>query len=1061
MKALSADSLMARLLGWLASGVCRHPRWFAYPQIVLFVVCVIYALPKPYGWLEFDTDRDNLVGSNKKYQHNFLEFKKEFPQQDDLVAVVQSENPEKNREFVERLGARLDAETNLFTDVFYKGDLKMMGSKALLLVPDETPDFTGNSFKKLPGFVDKLKSPVDGPAPLLKPAADAVSLYVQERLSPGTRQALARYDGSLSNGMPLLTVLTNDLNLIVRGPSIYDAQRFSGVSLRPKTRQLLAENPAGDRLAMLNRLLLEDAYPEEIAESDLEELLRTLKAFGPFIDQFTRATNLVSFFDLVNTQFRRAPRESNAQTDSLIGALPALQSILRQADDSLTDPGPPLAPGVAALFDSNPEAQHANYITFASGTIFLVTAHAPSDDLSGAAVSRFRELVAQTRYEVPGLNVGLTGETVLEQDEMAQSQKDTFVASIVSLILCALIFIYGYNEIGRPLKTTVCLVVGLAYTLALATLTVGHLNILTITFVPILIGLAIDFGIHLVTRYEEELRLGKTPEAALARAMVYTGQGIFTGALTTAGAFIAMAFTNFKGIQEMGVICGLGLLACLVPMMTLLPVMLLRGRQNAIDQKPAQVAARARIENLWLQRPVLVAVLITVSCVLAGSQLHKVYFDYNLLNMQSAGLPAVVFEEKLIHSADKSVLFGASVADSLPQAIELEKKFKALTNTVADVESIAQFLTPGQEEKLRLIGEIKKEIAPLRFNPPDLDPVNVSALSRTLYSLYGYLGAAQSEVGGSDPELTKQMASLQSTIQQLRSTMLAGDGVAVETHAEKLGQFQQALFNNILETFDILKKQDNSAPLQTADLPPALRDRFVGVTGKYLLQIYPREDVWQRQNQKAFIEDLRRVDPNVTGTPVQLYEYTSLLKQSYERAAVYSLIAIAILVLIHFRSLWAVLLSLIPVGIGTLWLAGLMGWLGVPFNPANIMTLPLVIGIGVTNGIHILNRFAEERTPGILSRSTGKAVLVSGLTAIAGFGSLILAKHRGIHSLGLVMAVGIGACMVAGLTFLPALLSLLGRRVALIDKPGTGRTTPVPGSGGTEVKNLNQTEHNE
>src|SRR6202012_2699641 len=114
-----------------------------------------------------------------------------------------------------------------------------------------------------------------------------------------------------------------------------------------------------------------------------------------------------------------------------------------------------------------------------------------------------------------------------------------------------------------------------------------------------------------------------------------------------------------------------------------------------------------------------------------------------------------------------------------------------------------------------------------------------------------------------------------------------------------------------------------------------------------------------------------------------------------------------------------------------------------------------VIGIGVTNGIHILNRYAEERTPSILARSTGKAVLVSGLTAIAGFGSLVLAQHRGIHSLGVVMATGIAMCMIAGLTFLPALLSLLGRKGRLIDKPGTSWTKLAPGSGGTEVKNLN------
>src|SRR5438309_1710887 len=214
---------------------------------------------------------------------------------------------------------------------------------------------------------------------------------------------------------------------------------------------------------------------------------------------------------------------------------------------------------------------------------------------------------------------------------MAQSVRDTTVASIASLIICALIFIYGYQETGRPVKATLCLIVGLAYTLAFATLTVGHLNLLTITFVPILIGLAIDYGVHLISRYEEELRHGKSEEAALAKAMVYTGQGIFTGAFTTAGAFLAMAFTNFKGIQEMGIICGGGLLICLVPMMTMLPVLLLRGRQNVIDHQQGDLdERRARIENLWLQRPLWVTGITLVLCAAAAFQIRKVYFDYDL-----------------------------------------------------------------------------------------------------------------------------------------------------------------------------------------------------------------------------------------------------------------------------------------------------------------------------------------------------------------------------------------------------------------------------------------------
>jgi hopanoid biosynthesis associated RND transporter like protein HpnN len=917
MKALSTDNLLARLLAKLAAAVCRHPRWFVYPQAALFLVCVLYTV----GYLQSDMNRDNLVGPNQQYHQNFLALQKEFPQQgNDLVVVAESENTEKNRQFVERLAAKMAPETNLFCDVFYQHDLAMMGTKALFFVP------------------------------------------------------------------------TNDLAAIQT----------------------------------------------------------TLRDDMPFIRKFTQTTNLVSFFEQINTAFRTAPREANAQTTSLIQALPVLTRILTQAADSLQMPGKPPSPGVAALFGAGDATD--TYITFNHGRIFLLTTHAPNPDSNGEAIEQLRRLIQQTKDEVPGLNVGLTGEPVLDYDEMTQSQKDTLQASIVSLVLCALIFIYGYNETGRPIKATLCLVIGLAYTLAFTTLTIGHLNLLTITFVPMLIGLAIDFGVHLITRYEEELRHGKSEEAALIKAMVFTGQGIFTGALTTAGAFLAMYFTHFKGIQEMGLICGGGLLLCFVPMMTLLPALLLRGHQNVMDHQIHEDETRARIENVWLQRPVLVMGIVVATCALAFTQIYngKVKFDYNLIKMQSPTLPSVVFEQKLISSADKSLLCGAIVATNLEHAILLEA---AITNlpTVADIEPAAEmlndFIEQNQRQKLGLIRGIKQEVAPLEFVAPDPGPVNITNLSRTLYSTYGYVGNGLDAVRGSDPdpELAKQFVALQQAIENLRKSMLAGDDTAQQAHGIKLAEFQQALFNDVRETFESLQHQDVSAPLRVEDLPAALRDQFVGETGKFLLQVFPKNDVWQRANQKAFVDELRTVDKNATGTPVQLYEYESLMKTSYEHAAWYSLAAIALLVFFHFRSLGAVILALLPVGIGTLWLAGLMGWFDIPFNLANIMTLPLVIGIGVTNGIQILNRFAEERTPNILARSTGKAVLVSGLTAIAGFGSLILAKHRGIHSLGCVMAVGITTCMIAGLTFLPALLNLLGRWRPLIKQPSADKSSPTPG----------------
>jgi len=902
------ESFALRMLRHLADWVFRYPRWFVYPQILLAALSVYYTV----GHLEFDTSRDNLVGSDKKYHRNFLHFKKEFPNQDDLVVVVESESMLKNRQFVERLGSRLELETNLFMNVFFKGDLKMMGPKALLFLDTNT----------------------------------------------------------------------------------------------------------------------------------LAELDKTLRDYHPFIENFTAATNLNSLFKLVNRQFRTAKREASAENESMVKAMPALQRIIDEARDGLERPGMPPSPGLNALFGAGPEAEKEMYVTFADGRLYLVSAQPRSTNVTAQAVERLRELAQETQAEVPGINVGITGEPVLEYDEMAQSQKDTTVATVIALVVVALIFIYGYQETGRPIKATLCLLVGLAYTMGFTTLTVGHLNILTITFLPMLIGLAIDFGVHLVTRYEEELRHGRNEHEAMQKAMVYTGLGIFTGCLTTAVAFLAMGVTNFKGIQEMGIISGCGLMICLVPMMTLLPVLLLRGHQNEIDHAHVtHEERRARIERIWLDRPYRVIGLTVALCGLCALSFGRVRFDYNLLHMQSAGLPSVQTEIKLIDSATNSVLFGAVIADTAEEASRLESQITNLSS-VASVRAMSSYMVGDARPKLEKITGIKEQAAGVHFAPFDPEPADLRELDQTLWALQGYLGLAADEVQKEkDAALETSLRSMRASVVRLRQTMQNGNATNV---SEKLGAFQHALFTDIHDTFETLRDQDDRGGLRPGDLPEALRNRFIGLTGKYLLQVYPKGNVWERKTQETFIRQLRTIDPNVTGTPVQLFEYTTLLKDSYQTAAWYSFIAILIMVFLHFRSVICVILAFFPVAIGAIWMMGFMVWADIPFNPANIMTLPLVIGIGVTNGIHILNRYAEEQNPGILAKSTGKAVLVSALSTVAGFGSLILAKHQGIQSLGYVMAVGTMTCMIAALTFLPSLITMLTRWGWKISKLDPSKKTEEP-----------------
>lgn len=890
------SSLSGRMLTWLASSVVAHPRRWVVPQLLLFVAAVFFTV----FHLQFKMDRNDLVSADDENHRNYLELAKEFPLQDEMVVVVESENRERNRQFVERLGARLEAETNLFTDVFYKGDLKMLGDKALLFLP----------------------------------------------------------------------------------------------------------------------------------EKELIDLRDQLTSFRPFLENFTHATNLITFINLLNRQIRTADRSANAKNEELINALPAVGKILDQAADSLGRPGVPPSPGLAALFGGDQEAESKMYVTYGEGKMYLVTARARSADLVNDAIERLRALIAETKLEAPGMTVGFTGENVLDYFEMQQSQRDSTVASIVAFVLCGLIFVFGYRETGRPIKAVFCLLIGLGFTMGYTTLTVGHLNILTITFVPILIGLAIDFGVHLITRYEEELRLGSDEREAMRMAMVYTGQGIFSGAFTTAGAFFAMAVTEFKGIREMGIICGGGMLVCLVPMMTMLPVMLLRGRQNVLDHfKANKPGWTSRFEALCLRHP---GATVTAGAILTGValwQVPKVYFDYNLLDMQSRDLPAVALSRKLIDSDSRSVLYAAVQVNNLKQALALSDEFKKLPSVASvsfgGIDEMSEYLTEDQSEKLKLVDQIKQAIGDLRFAAPDTNPVDLVQLGVALYGLGGYMEQITNELGDKDPELQSEIKGIWQSALNLTRRM---DDEDVRRPAEKLAQFQTRLFDDIRDTFAAIRHQDTSGPLRVQDLPDGLRKRFIGVTGKWLLQIYPKKDVWDRKNQGEFVNELRTVTRKVTGSPVEQWEYTSLLVRSYVEAAIYALIAISVLVAIHFKRPTLVIFSLLPVALGTIWTAGIMGTMNLPLNPANIMTLPLVVGIGVTNGIHLLNRFVEEGTPSLVTKSTGKAVIVSGLTTIAGFASLALGKHQGIQSLGLVMSIGVGACMLGALTVLPALLALLFTR---------------------------------
>ncbi len=888
-----------KLLGLLAGRVVNNPAILIWPQWLLILICPVITVL----FLGFNTSRNDLVGDDKKYHKIYLKFLGEFESPEDLVVLVQSENFEKNREYIERLAQRVQSETNLFQRTYYKGNLVSLGDKALFFLDEPT----------------------------------------------------------------------------------------------------------------------------------LEKLDTTLERFGPFLNQFTTSTNLQSLFSGINNMFARATSSSNDENMQLVETIPALERIVNRAMEAMNRPGNPPSPGVEALFGNSEAASQSQYLSFDSGRVLLLTTQPRKDTRLRDVISRLRQFTEETRLEVSGVNAGVTGEPVLEFDEMQQAQRDMIQASIISFILVALVFIFGYHETGRPLKASLGLVVGLAYTMGYTTLTIGHLNILTITFAPILIGLAIDLGIHLVSRFEEEVSAGADRATAITTSMVETGKGIFSGALTTSGAFFAMAFTNFDGIREMGIITGGGMLLCLVPMMTLLPFLLLKGKQIRIDTRVARKKPlRHHVEQVWLTHPGKILMLCIAVTLFSVAMIPRASFDYNLLHLQTEGIASVSLEKKLLNTASKSILYCASIADDAEEAIARRDAFLEL-DSVASVDMLAEILNRDPSAGRELRESIVRRASDIQWQPIDEGPIDLKNLKLELWALTGYLKLALNQVDAEqNAAVFNELSSLLHSVQVLRDQL---NDERKTASIEQLRKYQTALLADIRLMFNNLADQEISSGLTIGDLPPALRARLIGRTGKYLLQVFPNSDIWERENQERFVTQLRSVDPDVTGTPVQLFEYTSLLVKSYLDAGQYALIAIIILALIHFRSIVAVILALLPVIMGSLWTVGWMVFNDIPFNPANIMTLPLVIGIGVTNAIHILNRYAEEGRIEFLSLSTGKAVLVSGLTTIAGFASLTLAKHQGIASLGMVMSFGVAACMIAALAFLPAALHFLQKAGWRLHKP--------------------------
>lgn len=732
-------------------------------------------------------------------------------------------------------------------------------------------------------------------------------------------------------------------------------------------------------------------------------------------------------------------------TKDLEEMLPVLNQILGQLLRSLQTRGRYQyeSPWEKAFFsspDAKPEENRADllreagrtafYNTLAGGRIHILLAR-PVPDQVAPGIADIRAEIRRLKPAYPDLNVGLTGELVLDEDEMESSVSDSTRATVWSLILVSMMFSVSFSQAWRPAMALVALILGVGWTLGFTTLAVGHLNLLTVTFATMLVGLGVDCGIHFIYGYEEERARGLPPLPAMNACMAHAGVENLVGSFTTAIAFWAVCFTDFRGVAELGLIAGTGVLLCFFAMATVLPALIFLQERNMPEQKfkeprPGWAWFMGYLEESILVKPGWVIFLCAAFTVWALIQAPRVVFDYNLLNLQSRSLQSVQTELKLL-SADQGVLFAVSLADDLEQAEELTTRFSSL-KTVAQVESVVPLVPKGYSEKAPLLQEVDQIMKGVPL--PNLeDAANSGTRTGLLKMADGFMllettfrEAYPRLIESPNPEVRKNAKEFRILLETLFSTL---EKMGPGPISDGVTSFQTNLYGDLRSLLLFLKDQRVERPITLQDLPAPIRLRSLGKTGKILLRIYPKGNPWEREFLDRFVADLQRIDPSVIGSPIMIYYHTESLKRAFEVSGWYAFITICIILLIHFRNLPNAFLAVLPKVVGVIWMLGLMAYYNVNFNPANFMALPLILGIGLIFGVHVVHRLLEHPQEGIFSHSTGPAVALSACTTIAGFGTLMLAKHQGIASLGFLMTVGVATNLVTSLVLLPAIMRVL------------------------------------
>jgi len=638
-----------------------------------------------------------------------------------------------------------------------------------------------------------------------------------------------------------------------------------------------------------------------------------------------------------------------------------------------------------------------------------------------------RESVAELGLPPGSVRVRITGYPALNHEEFLGLARDTSEAGLLSFALVIAILAVAFRSLSVVMAAAATLVCGFAWTSAYATVFVGALNPASIAFAVLFVGLGVDFMIHLGMHFAAAVREGAEAPDALVTATRETGSALVLCALTTAIGFLAFLPTDYRGVSELGLISAGGMLVIVFQTLTLFPVLIawsVRGRRlEALRaRRPLALPLHVAVHPGWVCGAALVLTLAGLSLA-PGARVEA-----NVIALRNPNTESVQAFEDLLESDRLTPWYADILAPDLATADRLAAQAREL-DVVARAVTVSDYVPDEQDEKLEILADaaLFMDLPPGRGDERISDPAEqIDAL----HELVNFLGAPA--LDGTPSDLARSGRLLREQLTRLLAIMREDPSAD-----EAIAKLERSLLGSVPLLTERLRRSLETGPIEFGDLPESLVDRMLAADGVARVQVFPARDLAPREAMVEFVETLRGVSSDITGLPVNLVEGAYATGRSLREALFWALASITLLLVLLWGRTLEVAIALAPLFFAVVLTAAAARLFGVPLNFINVCVLPLLLGVGVDSGLHMVHRARSVSvvSGALLGSTTAQGVTFSALTTLASFGTLVLAAHRGIASLGTLLVIGMVFTLIGNLVVLPALLTFARLRAG--EAPGS------------------------